>query len=68
MRLGRIGIGMFVASIGSMGSAMVFGGNALSRAGSDWDSIAWREPIVSKSKPNKVSQAKRRKYKRQGRG
>ncbi len=37
------------------------------RSASAWDSITWREPEKSKSKPNKVSQAKRRKYKRQGR-
>ena len=36
--------------------------------GSDWDSILWGEPQPNKSKPNRVSQAKRRKYKRQGRG
>ena len=38
-----------------------------SSRGSDWDSILWGEPQPSKSKPNRVSQAKRRKYKRQGR-
>ena len=37
------------------------------RHASDWDSIKWREPVKAQSKPNKVSQAKRRKYKRQGR-
>ena len=67
MRLSRIGLGMLVASIGSMGSAMSVGGNALSRAGSDWNSIDWMQP-TPKAKQNKVSQAKRRKYKRQGRG
>ncbi len=36
-------------------------------SGGDWDSILWGEPQSNKSKPNRVSQAKRRKYKRQGR-
>ena len=36
-------------------------------SGSDWDSFLWGEPQSNKSKPNRVSQAKRRKYKRQGR-
>ena len=35
--------------------------------GGDWGSILWGEPQSNKSKPNRVSQAKRRKYKRQGR-
>ena len=34
-------------------------------SGGDWDSILWGEPQSNKSKPNRVSQAKRRKYKRQ---
>ena len=38
-----------------------------SSSGGDWDSILWGEPQSNKSKPNRVSQAKRRKYKRQGR-
>ena len=36
-------------------------------SGSDWDSFLWGGAQQSKSKPNRVSQAKRRKYKRQGR-
>ena len=36
-------------------------------SGSDWDSFLWCGAQQSKSKPNRVSQAKRRKYKRQGR-
>ncbi len=36
-------------------------------SGSNWDSFLWGGAQQSKSKPNRVSQAKRRKYKRQGR-
>ena len=36
-------------------------------SGSDWDAFLWGGAQQSKSKPNRVSQAKRRKYKRQGR-
>ena len=36
-------------------------------SGSDWDLFLWGGAQQSKSKPNRVSQAKRRKYKRQGR-
>lgn len=58
MRLGR----MAVAAM--LGAAFA----EYSRSsGSDWDSILWGEPHSNKSKPNRVSQAKRRKYKRQGR-
>lgn len=59
MRLGRI---VLVA----LGMSAAFAEPAQRRA-SDWDSITRREPVKGKSKPNKVSQAKRRKYKRQGR-
>lgn len=66
MRLSRIGLGMAIASMGMM---MVDGGmhratdslGALSRA------MRLTQPSKYKSKPNRVSQAKRRKYKRQGR-
>ena len=64
MRLGRIGLGMAIASMGMM---MVDGGCielqivwAHSRA------MRLTQPSKYKSKPNRVSQAKRRKYKRQG--
>ena len=36
-------------------------------SGSDWDLFLWGGAQQGKSKPNRVSQAKRRKYKRQGR-
>ena len=36
-------------------------------SGSDWDLFLWGGAQQSKAKPNRVSQAKRRKYKRQGR-
>ena len=66
MRLSRIGLGMAMASMGMM---MVDEGmhratdslGALSRA------MRFTQPSKYKSKPNRVSQAKRRKYKRQGR-
>ena len=59
MRLGRI----VLAALG-MSAAFVA---PAQRSTSDWDSFAWREQVKGKSKPNKISQAKRRKYKRQGR-
>ncbi|ENU57348.1 MULTISPECIES: hypothetical protein [Acinetobacter] len=59
MRLGRI---VLVA----LGMSAAFA-EPVKRHASDWDSIKWREPVKGKSKPNKISQAKRRKYKRQGR-
>lgn len=59
MRLSRI-------VLAALGMGAVFAEPA-QRSVSDWDSFAWREPVKGKSKPNKVSQAKRRKYKRQGR-
>ena len=66
MRLSRIGLGMAMASMGMM---MVDEGvhratdslGALSRA------MRLTQSSKYKSKPNRVSQAKRRKYKRQGR-
>ena len=59
MRLGRI-----VAAMLGMSAAFAAPAH---RSASDWDSITWREPVKGKSKPNKINQAKRRKYKRQGR-
>jgi hypothetical protein len=59
MRLSRI---VLVA----LGMRAVFAEPA-QRSASAWDSITWREPVKGKSKPNKVSQAKRRKYNHQGR-
>jgi len=78
MRLSRIGLGMAMASMGMM---MVDGGmhratdslGALSRAmrltqPSKYKSKPNRVSQAKRqSKPNRVSQAKRRKYKRQGR-
>ena len=66
MRLSRIGLGMALASMGMMvvGDGMHQATNslgALSRA------MRLTQPAKHKSKPNRVSQAKRRKYKRQGR-
>ncbi|MBJ9902062.1 hypothetical protein [Acinetobacter bereziniae] len=59
MRLGRI-----LAAMLGMSAAFA---EPAKRIANDWDSIKWREPVKGKSKPNKISQAKRRKYKRQGR-
>ena len=58
MRLGR----MVTAAL--LGTAFA---EYLCSSGSDWDSFLWGGAQQSKSKPNRVSQAKRRKYKRQGR-
>ena len=67
MRMSRMSLGMALASMGMM---MVVGDGmhratdslgALSRA------MRLTQPAKHKSKPNRVSQAKRRKYKRQGR-
>ncbi len=58
MRLGR----MVTAAL--LGAAFA---EYLCSSGSDWDSFLWGGAQQSKSKPNRVSQAKRRKYKRQGR-
>ena len=66
MRLSRIGLGMVVASMG-----MMVVGEGMHRATDSLGalSLAMRltQPAKHKSKPNRVSQAKRRKYKRQGR-
>ena len=60
MRLGRI-----IAAMMGMSAAS----SEYPRSGAtDWDSILWHNPQPNKSKPNRVSQAKRRKYKRQGWG
>ena len=59
MRLSRI-------VLAALGMSAAFAAPA-QRSASVCDSFAWREPVKGKSKPNKVSQAKRRKYKRQGR-
>ena len=66
MRIGRIGLGVAMASMGMMvvGDGMHRDTNslgALSRA------MRLTQPAKHKSKPNRASQAKRRKYKRQGR-
>lgn len=52
MRMGRV-----VAAM--MGMGAIFAEPLRSRS-SDWESILWREPQASKSKPNKLSQKKRR--------
>ena len=66
MRMSRMSLGMALASMGAMlvsdevhRAADSLG--ALSRA------MRLIQPAKHKSKPNRVSQAKRRKYKRQGR-
>ncbi|WP_171498146.1 hypothetical protein [Acinetobacter bereziniae] len=50
MRLGRI-------VLAALGMSAVFAESA-QRSASDMDSITWREPVIGKSKPNKISQAK----------
>lgn len=60
MRLGRL-----VAAM--LGMSAIFA-EPVRRGGSDWSSTLWFKPKESKPKQNRVSQAKRRKYKRQGRG
>ena len=66
MRICRIGLGIALASLG----AIAFG-NELNRAGESLSALSrimrLTQPSKYKSKPNRVSQAKRRKYKRQGR-
>jgi len=66
MRLSRIGLGMAVASMG-----MMVVGEGLNRATDSLGALSramrLTQPAKHKSKPNRVSQAKRRKYKRQGR-
>ena len=65
MRLSRIGLGF--------ATAMMSLGNALDELTESFKALScvppiWTQPSRYKSKPNKVSQAKRRKYVRQGRG
>ena len=66
MRLSRIGLGF--------ATAMMSLGNALDELTESFKAFShvppciWTQPSRYKSKPNKVSQAKRRKYVRQGRG
>lgn len=66
MRIGRIGLGIALASLGTIAF-----GNELNRAGESLSALSrimrLTQPSKYKSKPNRVSQAKRRKYKRQGR-
>ncbi|TMS48225.1 hypothetical protein [Acinetobacter lwoffii] len=65
--MGRIGLSMAVASMG-----MMVIGEGLNRATDSLSALSQAmrltQPAKHKSKPNRVSQAKRRKYKRQGRG
>ena len=70
MRLSRLNLGMLLLhTLGMSGIACAeassYAGNSL-RAFAN--TIRLAQPSHHKSKPNKVSQAKRRKYKRQGRG
>ena len=66
MRLGRMSLGMALASMG-----MVVAGDGMHRATDSLGALSramrLTQPSKYKSKPNRVSQAKRRKYKRQGR-
>ena len=66
MRLSRIGLGMAMASMGVM---MVDEGmhRATDSLGALSRTMRLTQPSKYKSKSNRVSQAKRRKYKRQGR-
>ena len=67
MRLGRMSLGMALASMGMMAV-----GDGMHRATDSLGALSramrLTQPAKHKSKPNRVSQAKRRKYKRQGRG
>lgn len=61
MRMSRIGLGMLVASMGAMSAEMDRATNTLQ----DLSSILrWTTPPKIKSKPNKVSQKKKRLYAR----
>ncbi|AUX84877.1 hypothetical protein C3F34_01505 [Acinetobacter sp. ACNIH2] len=61
MRMSRIGLGMLVASMGAMSAEMDRATNNLQ----DLSSILrWTAPPKIKSKPNKVSQKKKRLYAR----
>lgn len=68
MRLSRIGLGMALASMGMM----MVAGDEMHRAADSLGALSramrLTQPTKHKSKPNRISQAKRRKYKRQGRG
>lgn len=66
MRLSRIGLGMVIASMGMSGFAHEI--NNLSSSMQNLSNVFKSTQPQHISKPNKVSQAKRRKYKRQGRG
>ena len=70
MRLGRIGLGLATALMGLSNacSQAVKEYRAFSSSIGNWSPVNWTQPPRYKSKPNKVSQAKRRKYVRQGRG
>ena len=64
MRLGQIGLGFATAMMGVS--------NAFAKLTDSFKALScvppiWTQPSRYKSKPNKVSQAKRRKYVRQGR-
>lgn len=66
MRIGRIGLGIALASLGTIAF-----GNELNRAGESLSALSrimrLTQPSRYKSKPNRISQKKRRLYKRQGR-
>ncbi|RYL25099.1 hypothetical protein [Acinetobacter piscicola] len=63
MRLGRFGLGFVTAMMGFSASLREFA-DSFKRLSAPH---VWTQPPSYKSKPNRVSQAKRRKYKRQGR-
>ena len=66
MRMSRMSSGMALASMG-----MMVVGDGMHRATDSLGALSramrLTQPAKHKSKPNRVSQAKRRKYKRQGR-
>ena len=66
MRLRRIGLALAVACAG-FANACVQATEVFKGFSSRWSPCVWTQPPRHKSKLNKVSQAKRRKYKRQGR-
>ena len=65
MRLGQIGLGFATAM---MGVSNAFAKLTESFKAFSFAPHIWTQPSRYKSKPDKVSQAKRRKYVRQGRG
>lgn len=69
MRLGRIGLGIASAcmglSVAAAQAAEKF--KMFTSAMGNWSPCVWTQPSLYKSKPNRISQAKRRKYVRQGR-